>query len=440
MISIKEKIAFGLGDTASNLIFQTVMLFLTFYYTDIVGLSPGAVGTMFLLVRCVDAITDPLMGTIADNTRTRWGSYRPYLLWLSLPFALASILAFSMPELSAEGKLAYAVSTYTLLMIVYTAINIPYSALGGVMTQDPQERVSLQSFRFVFAMGGGLIVTLFTLPLVEFFGEGNAALGYQYTMVVMGTLGMLMFLLCFAGTRERMQPASLAQWSLRQRAFAMWQNDQARILCVVGVILLTGMVIRGSMTIYYVKDYLQTPDSITLFITAGMLGSIAGAGLAMHVAKKVCKVKAYIGIQLATLGICLANYWVPADAFWLALGVHVVWSLVLQTATPMLWAMMADTIEYGEWKTGTRMTGLTYATIVFFIKIGVALGGAMTGWLLAGFDYQAGGHSEHASEGIRLSFTVIPGLLSLLVALVMLAYKLNHQRIDDIQKALASRA
>ncbi len=392
---------------------------------------------MFLLVRCVDAITDPLMGTLADSTRTRWGAYRPYLLWLAVPFALASILAFSMPPLSADGKLLYAITTYALLMLVYTAINIPYSALGGVMTQDAQERVSLQSFRFVFAMGGGLVVTLFTLPLVEFFGQGDAALGYQYTMVVMGTLGMLLFLLCFAGTRERLQPTSLAHWSFTQRARAMWQNDQARILCVVGVILLTAIVLRGSMTIYYVKDYLQQPEQITLFITAGMIGSILGAGMAMHVAKRLCKVKAYIAIQLSTCIICAANYWVPADAFWLAVAVHVLWSIVLQSATPILWAMMADTVEYGEWKTGTRMTGLTYATIVFFIKIGVALGGAMAGWLLAGFDYQAGVVSEQSSAGIRLSFTVIPALLSLAVAMVMLFYKLNQARVRDIQNALA---
>ena len=179
MVSAKEKIAYGLGDTASNFIFQTVMLFLTFYYTDVVGLSAAAVGSMFLLVRIFDAITDPLMGSLADRTRTRWGSYRPYLLWLALPFALCSVLAFTSPQwLPENGKLIYAFATYALLMLMYTAINIPYSALGGVMSAESSERVSIQSYRFVFAMAGGLLVTSFMLPLVEWLGEGKEALGY----------------------------------------------------------------------------------------------------------------------------------------------------------------------------------------------------------------------------------------------------------------------
>ena len=165
MLTKREKVAYGLGDTASNIVFQTVMLFLTFFYTDIFGISPAVVGSLFLLVRIVDAVTDPLMGAIADKTRSKHGKYRPYLLWLALPFALCSVLAFTTPDLSANGKVIYAFITYTLLMLVYTAINIPYSALGGVLTNDPTERVSVQSYRFVFGMLGGLLVTACTLPL-----------------------------------------------------------------------------------------------------------------------------------------------------------------------------------------------------------------------------------------------------------------------------------
>ncbi|MDP5205902.1 glycoside-pentoside-hexuronide (GPH):cation symporter, partial [Alishewanella sp. SMS9] len=201
MLSKKEKIAYGLGDTASNIIFQTVMLFLTFFYTDIFGISPAIVGSMFLLVRIIDAVTDPLMGALADNTKSRHGKYRPYLLWLALPFAFCSVLAFTTPDFSENGKVWYAFATYTLLMLAYTAINIPYSALGGVLTADPNERVSVQTYRFIFGMLGGLLVTACTLPLVEYFGQGDQARGYQWTIAAMSLLGMILFLLCFAGTR-----------------------------------------------------------------------------------------------------------------------------------------------------------------------------------------------------------------------------------------------
>ena len=175
MISVKEKVAYGLGDTASNFVFQTVILFLTFYYTDVVGLNPVTVGSIFLLVRLIDAVTDPLMGSLADKTRTRWGAYRPYLLWMALPFALISVIAFTTPDTDYNGKLIYAIASYVLLMLMYTAINIPYSALGGVITASPLERVSVQSYRFVFAMLGGLIVSLCTLPMVNWYGAGNDA-------------------------------------------------------------------------------------------------------------------------------------------------------------------------------------------------------------------------------------------------------------------------
>ena len=191
-ISVREKIAYGLGDTASNIIFQTVMMFLMLYYTDVVGLSPAVVGTMFLVVRFIDAVTDPLMGTLADRTHTRWGHFRPYLLWLALPFAIISILAFTTPELTGTNKIIYAFTTYTLLMIAYTAINIPYCALGGALTADAKERVTVQSYRFVFGMLGGVIVAALTMPLVEFFGEGDKAKGYQYTMAAMSLMGLVM--------------------------------------------------------------------------------------------------------------------------------------------------------------------------------------------------------------------------------------------------------
>jgi glycoside/pentoside/hexuronide:cation symporter, GPH family len=440
MLTKREKVAYGLGDTASNIVFQTVMLFLTFFYTDIFGISPAVVGSMFLLVRIIDAVTDPLMGALADKTRSRHGKYRPYLLWLALPFALCSVLAFTTPDLSANGKVIYAFVTYTLLMLAYTAINIPYSALGGVLTADPTERVSVQSYRFVFGMLGGLLVTACTLPLVQFFGNGDNAKGYQLTIAAMSALGLVLFLLCFAGTRERVSTPVDQQLTLRSSFASLWQNDQWRILCVAAFLLLTGMVLRSTLAIYYVKYYLGRADLITAFVTLGMIGNIAGCAVAQWLSRYVDKVKAYIGLQLISALICVLSFFIGSDQLVLAFAMYFFWGFFLQMATPLLWAKMADAVDYGQYKTGIRITGLVYSSIVFFIKLGLALGGALAGWLLAYYSYQADTVQTLATQnGILLSFTVLPAIGSVLVALVMSRYRLTGQRVLDIHHQLQQR-
>ncbi|NMH65724.1 glycoside-pentoside-hexuronide (GPH):cation symporter [Shewanella salipaludis] len=437
MISIREKIAYGLGDTASNIVFQTVMLFLTFFYTDIFGISPAFVGTMFLAVRLIDAVTDPLMGALADRTRTRWGKFRPYLLWFALPFGAISVLAFTTPDLSEQGKMVYAFVTYTALMMVYTAINIPYCALGGVLTADPRERVSVQSYRFVFAMLGGLLVSGLTLPLVEFLGEGDQAKGYQLTILAMSILGVAMFLTCFWGTRERLHPPADQDSSFRQDFKFLLQNDQWRVLSVAAVCLMSGMVLRTSLAIYYVKYFLGLPEMITLFITLGMLGNVFGCILAEPLAKRVCKVKAYIGLQLLAAALCVLHYFIPKDQVVLAFALYILWGFTFNMATPLLWAKMADAVDYGQYKTGVRITGMLYSSVIFFIKLGVAIGGAAAGWLLAGYGYQAEQVQSQATlHGILISFTLYPAIGSILVAIVMRWYRLNNGKVDEINMEL----
>ncbi|MAJ68864.1 MAG: MFS transporter [Alteromonadaceae bacterium TMED7] len=436
MISVKEKVAYGLGDTASNFVFQTVILFLTFYYTDVVGLNPATVGSIFLLVRLIDAVTDPLMGSLADKTRTRWGAYRPYLLWMALPFALISVLAFTTPDTDYNGKLIYAIASYVLLMLMYTAINIPYSALGGVITASPLERVSVQSYRFVFAMLGGLIVSLCTLPMVNWFGAGNDARGYQLTMLTMGVVGMVLFLLCFAGTRERVLPADGPPSPVREQLKAVWHNDQCRVLCIVSMVLLTGIVLRNALAIYYVKYVLQRPDDVTLFVSLAMVGGILGAASAHLFTRRCDKILLYKVLQLSCAGLCIANYFLPATMWVGALVIHFLWGFVLQMTSPLLWSKMGDVTDYGELQTGTRLTAMTFSTIVFFIKLGIALGSALAGWALAYYGYQANNIDERVSHGITLSFCLIPAAMSLVVVLLMRWYKLDSQRVDKIHNAL----
>lgn len=438
MVSMREKIAYGLGDTASNIIFQTVMMFLLLFYTDVMGLSPAAVGTMFLLVRIIDAVTDPIMGNIADNTKTKWGQFRPYLLWLALPFAIISILAFTTPDISGENKIIYAFVTYTLLMIAYTAINIPYCALGGVITADAKERVTVQSYRFVFGMLGGVIVAAATMPMVEYFGNGDNAKGYQMTMIAMSSLGLVLFLLCFLGTKERVSLPENQSSSFKENLQSLWKNDQWRILCTASLFLLTGQVLRLTLAVYYVKYFLGREDLITSFLTLGVIASMVGCAVAQPLAKRVCKIKAYIALQAISATICLFSFFIGEDQIVLAYVAFIAWKFFLDMASPLLWAKMADTIDYGHKKTGIRITGMVYSGVIFFIKMGVAIGGALAGWLLAFYNYQADvGQTEATKQGILLSFTVLPALGSFVVAWVMRKYTLTEQQIEDIQGELS---
>ncbi|QTH62763.1 MFS transporter [Psychrosphaera ytuae] len=437
MLSIREKVAYGLGDTASNIIFQTVMMFLLVYYTDVVGLSPAETGTMFLLVRVIDAITDPLMGSMADRTRSKWGRYRPYLLWLALPFGIISVLAFTSFEAMGDYKYAYAFLTYTMLMLIYTAINIPYSALASALTDDPKQRVSVQSYRFVFGMLGGLLIAAGTLPLVEYFGEGDKAKGYMLTMAVMGGLGVGLFLLCFAGTKERVQYPSTVKTPFKESLKSLFNNDQWRVLAAVGVFLLSGQVLRASLAVYYVTHYLQRPDLVTTFITLGMIASIIGCSLSAKLAKRICKVKAYMYLQLLAAGICASSYLISPSELTIAFSAYILWNFVLQMATPLLWAKMADTADYGLWKTQNQMTGLVYSSVVFFIKLGVAIGGALAGWLLAFYDYQADQvQSVYTQQGILLCFSLFPAIGSVCAAFVMRWYNLTDDKVALIHAEL----
>ncbi len=437
MLKFREKMAYGLGDTASNIVFQTVMLYLAFFYTDVFGISPAFVGTMFLVVRIIDAITDPLMGALADRTQTKYGKFRPYLLWFALPFGAISVLAFTTPDFSETGKMWYAFLTYTALMMVYTAINIPYCALGGVLTADPKERVSVQSVRFVFAMLGGLMVTALTGPLVAYFGQGDQAKGYQLAILTMSVLGVVMFFLCFWGTKERMSPPVSQQSKIKADFKALWQNDQWRILSLAAVFLLTGAVLRNTLAIYYVKYVLMQPDDIDTFLTLGMIGSIVGCMLAQPLAKRFCKIKLYQSFQVLAALMCVVSLLAGAEAPVIALVAFVLWRLFFDAGSPLLWAKMADTVDYGQWKTGIRTTGMVYSSIVFFIKLGLAIGGAAASWLLAGYGYEANiTQSVATQDGILWSFCVYPAIGSLLVALVMQKYILNTQKVTEISADL----
>ncbi len=439
-LSVVEKVGYGMGDAASNIVFQSVMMFLAFFYTDIFGLSAAAVGTMFLMVRLLDAVTDPLMGALADRTETRWGKFRPYLLWLSIPYAAICVLTFTTPDFSDSGKLVYAYITYALLMIMYTAINIPYCALGGVMTDDPQERVSVQSYRFVMAMIGGLMVTSLTLPLVDLFGGGDKALGYQLAIAAMSTVGVVMFIVCFATTRERIQPVAEAKTSIRDDLAALWANDQWRIISFLTFVVVLGIMIRGTVALYYVNYVLAAPELASSFVTTGVLGMLFGAALAKPATDRWCKIKIYSVCNFLIAALCTGFFFIDSSMIILAFALHFIVGFLQQMTSPIIWAMMSDTVDYGEWKTGNRITGMTFSSTLFALKLGMAVAGALAGWLLSYYGYEPGEtQTANALYGIALLFTVIPAVGSLMSAFIVRLYSLDRPKLASVQADLHDR-
>lgn len=379
-ISVREKIGYSLGDAASHIVFDSSVAILAYFYTDIYGLPPAVMGTMFLLVRLLDAITDPIMGAIADATSTRWGRFRPWLLAICVPFAVSCVLVYSIPSFSDSGKIAYAVAAYIFMTLMYTAINIPYCSLGAALTSDPRESLSLQSWRFAITPIGGALGTAFILPLADFLYPGDRATGIQVSMALFGVIGCLMFITCFATTKERVQPIKEQNLNIARDVKILFRNDQWRILSVYNFMMLVAVVIRGGAVVYYVNSVLHKgADVITIFMLGGMFASMLGSVLAKPFGTRFCKVRFSFWINLLTAALGVVCFIVPVQ-YWIAvLGVHILISIIQGGNGALQWSMITDVNNYGEWKTQRRITGMNVAANIFVIKLGVAVGGAILG-------------------------------------------------------------
>lgn len=439
-LSIKEKIGFGLGDAASNIVFQVVLLYMLFFYTDVFGISATAVGTLFLVVRIFDAITDPIMGGIADRTRTRFGRYRPYLLWMCIPYGILAIATFSTPDLSETGKLIYACVTYALLMTVYTAINIPYSALGGVMTNDRSDRASLQSYRFMLAMVGGTIVAATVLPMVNFFGdESDRAFGYQMAMTVLSIFAVVCFVGCFALTKERITPEDETHRntkdspSIFQDVKDTLKNDQWRIIAVISFLSLASGAMKGAVTPYYVQYYLNQPDLISIFLTAGTITSLLGALFANLMTNKICKVKL---MKLSILGSLVTHaliVFIPQHYYYLALFMTGLAAFFHMIFTPLLFSAVPDTVDYGIKKFGKGAMGMGVSGHLFALKLGLAFGGACAGWILGYAGYHANTvQTELALQGILMLMGAASAIACLFILLLLTRYKLFSKKNKNL--------
>jgi glycoside/pentoside/hexuronide:cation symporter, GPH family len=425
-LSVREKVGYGIGDAAANFIFQTMIIFQLAFYTDTFGITAAAAGTLFLVVRVFDAAFDPLMGVIADRTNTRWGKFRPWILWTAVPFGIMGFLAFTTPDLSPSGKLAYAYVTYILLMMVYSANNLPYSALSGVMTGDVVQRTSLSSYRMVAAMASQLVIQGLALPMVAHFGGGNDARGYKITMGIFSALAVVFFLITFATTRERVLPDPSQKSSIRQDFGDLVRNGPWKVMFALTIILFVTLALRGGVMVYFFKYYVGREDAFSLFNVIGTGATIIGVLLSKSVAERIGKRLLFIIGLLGTVLFTAVFILLPPGNLPLIITTEALRQFAYGFTIPLLWAMMADVADFSEWKNHRRATAVVFSAIIFGLKAGLGIGGAIGGYLLDAYGYVPNAvQSEHALLGIRLTASIYPAIAFLLCAVCLMFYRID---------------
>jgi GPH family glycoside/pentoside/hexuronide:cation symporter len=435
-----EKLGFGFGDFGFNLYWTTVASFLAAFYTDVFGISAAAAGTMIFVTRIVDAVTDPVMGAVADRTRSRWGKFRPWLLFGGLPLAAAGVLTFTTPDLGGTGKLVWAYLTYSLLMLLYTVASMPYSALSGVMTARSQERTTLISARFLFAFTGGALVNKYTLPLVDFFGAGDAIRGWQATMILYGVLAVLIFWVTFATTRERIAPPPAQKTRAVEDIRDLLGNRPWLILFALAMIIMMTFTMRAGSAYYYFYYYVGRPDLLPDYLFWQMVAYAAGAVLAPVMTRYLDKARLLMLLMGIVGALSVVFYFVPKDMIWAIFTLNILISLALGPKSPLTWSMYADTADYNEWKNGRRATAMTFAAASFAQKLGGSLGSAGMLWILAMIGYVANQAQTGASQtGIALLQTVLPGAFALIAVVVISFYDLTGRQLERIQQDLEAR-
>jgi GPH family glycoside/pentoside/hexuronide:cation symporter len=445
-LSFIEKLGYGLGDAASNFFFQVFNIFLLYYYTDVFGLAPAAVGTMFLVTKIIDAVSDPVMGLIADRTRSRWGSFRPYLLWVALPYGVCGYLMFASPELTDSGKLIYAYVTYTMMMLAYTAINVPYSSLMGVISPSSLERTKVSSYRFVCAFLAAWIIGTFVGPLKNILGGGDEELGFRLTMIIFAVISVILFWITFATTKERVQPPIDRSTDIKKDLRALFSNGPWRALFVSAIAVLMGLAIRGGALLYYFKYYVGddgTPiflifDKTAVFMSLGLMTMVLGVTLTKSLSLRFDKRTLMVVLTTANALSIAVFFFIPPEQYWLMVAVNCIGSFISGPTPALVWAMYADSADYGEWKTGRRTTGLVFSTVLFAQKTGLAVGAGLAGIMLGVVGFVANEvQSDSALLGIRVMFSVVPAVLGILGAIAIMFYKIDRETLKEMETDLA---
>ena len=452
-VTLKEKIGFGFGDMASSMFWKIFGMYALFFYTDVFGITAKAAGTMFLVVRIFDALTDVLMGILADRTKTRWGRYRPYLLWFAIPFAMMGVITFFVPDFGQTGKLIYAYITYMLMMTVYSLINVPYASLLGSMSSDPQERNSLSSYRMSFAFIGSFITFMLLQPLINFFAgnETGATVstepkGWTLAVATIGLLCSIIFFFCFRWTCERVKPVNKDEnTSVKQDLKNLLQNSPWWILVGTGLAALLFNAIRDGAAIYYFRDYVKIPykmtvtgwDMTTIYFLVGQAANLAGVMLAPSLSRKYGKKNTYMIAMVFAALFSVFFFFIPNQIHWVLL-LQVLISLCAGYVLPLLWSMFADIVDHQELKTGRRATALIFSSSSMSQKLGWAFGAAITGWILFWFGYnpEIAEQSMNTILGERLMLSLIPAVSCIIAVVGMFFYPLSDKVVKENSEKL----
>ncbi len=457
MITLKEKLGYGFGDAASSMFWKLFGMYLLFFYTDVFGMEAAAVGTMFLITRVWDSLFDPVVGVIADRTETRWGKFRPYLLFLAIPFAVIGVFTFFTPAFPSADKVIYAYITYSLMMIVYSGINVPYASLLGVMSPDPKDRNVLSTYRMAFAYIGSFVTLLLFMPMVNYFSGNSKVIedqqhGWFMAVIVIAIACAVLFLLCFAFTKERVKPIRQKQAPLKDDLKDLLRNRPWWILLGAGVSALIFNSIRDGATIYYFKYYveedlfgtvniLNIPFVLSgLYLALGQAANLLGVILAAPVSNRIGKRYTYMGAMAIAMVLSIVFYGLGSHGLALIFSLQVLISICAGSIFPLLWSMYADCADYSEYKTGNRATGLIFSSSSMSQKLGWAIGTAMTGWLLAYFGFEANQmQNAETISGIKMFMSIFPAVGAALSVIFIYFYPLTEKGLKAITTELVKR-
>ena len=462
-IRLSEKIGYGLGDMSSSMFWKLFGAYLMIFYTDVFGISAAVVGTMFAVTRVWDSFFDPVVGAVADRTSSRWGRFRPYLLFLAVPFGVIGILTFLTPPFGQIGKIVYAFITYALMMMVYSAINVPYASLLGVMSPDPADRNTLATYRMTFAYLGSFLALLLFMPLVNAFGGGNSGgpmlgwltapqAGWLMAAGVIAVVCVLLFLGCFTLTKERVRPVRQGKTSLKTDLRDLLHNRPWWILLGAGVASLVFNSIRDGATVYYFKYYVDETavGSISflglpfvlsgLYLAVGQAANILGVILAAPVSNRIGKRRTFMAAMAVASVLSVAFFWLGKDQLVPIFILQALISVCAGSIFPLLWSMYADCADYSELQTGNRATGLIFSSSSMSQKFGWAFGTAITGWMLAQFGFQANAvQSAETLQGIRMFLSLLPAAGAFLSLVFIYFYPLSEQKMRQITHELEEK-
>ncbi len=478
-LSVGEKIGYSLGDLSANLIFQTLMTFLAFFYTDVYKVPPAAASAIIFTGGMLGAFFNPFMGMIADRTSTRWGKFRPWILWTAVPFGIMAILAFSTPDFGEKGKIAYAFITYILLVLVYSANNLPYAALSGVLTGNIAERNSISSYRFVAVMVAQFVVQVLLLPLVLILGDGDKTKGFENTMGLFAGIGVLFFIITFLTTRERVIPKPEQKSSIREDLGDLVRNRPWIAMLILTIFVFITLSLKGGNYVYYFENYMseaslaafldnigfngfidglnnvltkiglhgfQWPEdaptsAFSLFNAGGIIFMIVGIIFSKRLADRFGKRDVFgIALFLSALAQLSFVFYGP-DAAGIVFVTQVLHGFFYGLTIPLLWAMIADVADFSEWRNNRRATGIIFSAMIFGLKAGLSIGGALVAGILAGFGYDEAAVVQDPGviTGIKLSMSVFPFITFMVGVGCLFFYAIDKKMEVKIETELSER-